>query len=122
MKKVIFISLLLFSTFRLIADDVPIEGGWDGPLRPRSLIQINKTPTPPVVNIDKNVLSIYLKDAISNLYVIIADEKGNIIYKDCISTRQSGYTHSIVLDEFPKGIYSIILLHDYGCLSGFFKL
>ena len=120
MKKITIISALLFLAFNLFASEVIVKGGWEK-IRTRSLI-IVQDPPPPVVYINNKVLSIYLEDVISNLYITITDSNGNIVYQEYISTNRPQYTHSISLHDLPEGNYSITLSHEYGCLIGDFEI
>ena len=120
MKKVIFISALLFVASNMIASDILVKGYWEK-IRTRSLILV-QDPPPPVVSINNEVLSVYLEDVISNLCISITDSNGNIVYQDYISTNQPKYTYSIALNDLPEGNYSITLSHEYGCLIGYFDI
>ena len=120
MKKVIFISALLFVALNLIASNVSVKGYWEK-VRARSLILV-QDPPPPTVSINNRVLSIYLEDVISNLCISITDSNGNIVYQDYISTNQPKHSYSITLNDLPEGNYSITLSHEYGCLIGLFEV
>jgi len=120
MKKMLFISVLLFFASNMFANEVDVKGEWKK-RRTRSLI-IEQDPIPPAVYINNKVVSIYLEDIISNLYISITDNNGNIVYRDNISTNRPRYTYSITLNDLPEGNYLITLSHEYGCLVGWFEI
>ena len=120
MKKIITISAILFFALNLNAEEVTIKGDWEK-IRPRSLI-VGQDDSPPVVYINNRILSIYLEDVISNLCVKITDSRGNVVYQDYITTNRPKYTYLLMLNNLPKGNYSIMLLHEYGSLAGYFEI
>ncbi|MDR1200131.1 MAG: DUF3244 domain-containing protein [Tannerellaceae bacterium] len=94
---------------------VDVEGKWGDELIRTS------APELPVVSIDGNLLSIYLADALENLTIVIADSNGFIVYQDCISSNEGGYTYPIWLSKQP-GSYTIEISHSYGTLNGMFTV
>ena len=119
MKKIVFISVLLFFAFNLFASEVTVKGDWEK-RRVRSII-VAQDP-PPVVYINDKTLSIYLEDVIFDLCISIADSNGNIVFQDYISTSRPKCTYSIMLNDLPEGNYSITLSHEYGCLTGYIRM
>lgn len=117
MKRIFCLMALLAILFNVCVQARVVEnvGTW-GNDRIRSYV-----PACPVVEINDNVLSIYLADALENLNIVVTDNNGNIVYQDCISSNGNGYTHTIYLDEQPQG-YTIEITHFYGHLTGSFNV
>lgn len=117
-SNVIFLITLfiIFPAVHLCASGchLPTKGDWTK-IRTRSAI-----PSRPIVYVNDDVLSIYLEDALTALTVVITDNNGRIVYQDCISSYQPGYTHIIVLADRPEGEWTITLSHRYGELTGEF--
>lgn len=118
MKHCLYLLLgllvLSFCPQNIFAYRVHVKGGWgDNIIRSIS-------PKAPEVHLNGNTLSVYTSDAISDLIVKIVDADGAVILEESVST-YSDESIAITLDKEP-GIYKVVLVHAYGCLSGEFTL
>lgn len=91
---------------------VTIKGRWS-----RSTLRSSMT-TEPIVTIHNMVLEIYFPGALDNVLIRIANERGEVVFEECISV-QAMENYSINLSQ--KGGYQMEIVHfDKGFLTGLF--
>ena len=112
-KLILCLLLIMFVTINLFANNVPTNGEWKDGIVKRSLIS-----TRPIIYANENIISIYLAEALTDLVVVITDQKGRVIYQENITTNQPYETFTIILPNKVTDTCIITLLHQYGYLIG----
>jgi hypothetical protein len=128
MKKISSVFFLLFfaglfTSLVFAENPIYIKGTWDDTydLRSISLHGHAKTPAPPIVSIEKDILLVYFTDAVTDLTVTVGTTRGRIIYVNTISGKD-GSTLPLPLG-LSSGEYLLSLTHPtYGTLVGRFSI
>lgn len=114
-KRITIILLTgLFCSFVLYAKQIPTKGKWDD----RGYRTFCSAP--PEANINGNIVSIYSPDLLSNLDIVISDNKGNVIYQQTLSFESGEVIYLPVM--FKEGDYIIRISRFWRYLIGEFEV
>lgn len=84
-------------------------------------IQRSIVPSPPVLYIEGNILTVEFIDPLSLVTVSITDANRQVVHVECISNAEDNQ-HIIHLD-IQSGAYKVVVFHpDYGEIEGFFTI
>lgn len=78
-------------------------------------------PSPPVLYIEGNILTVEFIDPLSDLTIYIIDSEGQIVHEEGLSSDMSGSLYDIPL-SVEAGEYQVVLSQYYGEIQGFFNM
>lgn len=84
-------------------------------------IQRSIVPSPPVLYIEGNILTVEFVDPLSNLTIYVINSVGQIVHEECTSSDMSGNLYDIPL-SVEEGEYQLVLSQYYGEIQGCFTI